>query len=230
MFILLRFWCKLVMTIVGGTLILATLLTVLLLHQADPLARRLSERALEALLRAPVELESVGVSPFTASAHVRGITVYNPEGFKEGPALRIECVSVHFEPLTLFSEHPAIAEIRLDGPTVYLQHESGRGTNIGALARAATPIKKPNAPHKEFALKSVRTDEGKLVMSSDVVPVAKVGLNVAPFQLDEFQEGPPLDSATIVSVLLRSVVREMFTVKGLLPPVLEALREEVQGR
>jgi uncharacterized protein involved in outer membrane biogenesis len=221
------------LTVIGGSLILVTLLVLLLVSQVDPVARRFSERALEAVLHAPVELEAISISPWTSSIEARGITVFNPEGFKAGPAFQIERLALLFDPLTLFTEHPTIAEIRFDNPTVYLRHEAGRGTNIGALARAAAPVKAvdplPATRRREFALKSVRADEGRLVVSTDMVPVGKVGLNVAPFSLDEFEEGPPLDGATIVSVLLRSLVHEMFTVKGLLPPVLDALRNEVQG-
>jgi len=192
--------------------------------------RQLAERV-RATSGVNVMLDAIRISPLQASLRLEGVKVENPEEWGKGTALELSAVRIRPDWKTLFSQTPTIREIRLEGAEAHLDYGLRRGTNIGAIIRAAAgaqPSESP-VPQEETNPKRVRLE--RLVVDGGTVKLAKVPMpiKVEPFELDMSGEGEALTGRRIAAVILRSLMTQVLTVNGLLNPVRNALVNDLEA-
>ncbi|MFC1467642.1 AsmA family protein [Verrucomicrobiota bacterium] len=85
-------------------------------------------------LGAPIELQSVRVSPFTGLVHLKGLVVGNPEGFHTDSAAQIGEFKVQVKLMSLLTDKIVVKEILIDGPQITYE-KSLKSSNIAELQK-----------------------------------------------------------------------------------------------
>jgi hypothetical protein len=228
-----RLFLKVAFIGVGLVLIGVAVLVILAASQSDKLARAYVQRTLAYALKTDVAMDAAEVSLLGQSLSIQGLTIQNPAGFEPGPAMEFERITTTFDGGTLFSEAPVIREVLLDGVKVNLHLEPGEGTNLGALLREAerTSLERgsqqPRGVRRAYTIDSLHCDGARIDVKTSIVPVDGLGLDVAPFTLTGISKDHPVTAGQVSAIFIRSLLAEALTFKGLLRPLGEFLREEL---
>ncbi len=218
-------------TAMGLLLIAVALGAITLMFETDIYAKGLIERTLSYVINADLRVEHIRVLPLEPGLELRGISVSNPGTFKSGTAMTIKRALLRFDPKTLFSKTPVIRQVLLQGMHVNLRYEIGEGTNLGTLRKQAKlgshpeDAKAPRAARGAFIVQEVRCEEAEMALSTNMVPVVKADLHLAPFTLHDFGNRP-VTVGELTAAFLGSVLRETLTLRGLLSPVTSLLQKE----
>lgn len=209
MFSMLRFF----MTAIGLVLIAAGVGAVVLSTQVEKYGRGWAEDRLEHLFDTRVELESLELAPLQRGMALRGLTIFNPEGFDAGPALKVGRAVISLDPRTLFSAAPAMDLLRIDGLELWSE---GLGKNLQRIAeRAASLMRGPNAP--------VPVRIRKLVCSGGTLHAGPAPVKLRPFEIEALGPEQPLPEGEFTMLFLKNVGLDLVTIKGLVPGLLEAM-------
>lgn len=218
---------RFVLTGIGLVLILLGVAALLLFTQAQDFLGTRVGRIVSTALGSDATVGGIGIDPRARAVVLRDVKLKNPAGFKEGDALTCGRVLVVFSVSTLISKQPAIALIELQDTHVYNRYEVGRGTNLAALA-----TKYAEAPMNEdlqFTVDKLVCKDGKLHLSTDLLPGASVPINMAKIEMADLEHGKPITTERTASLFLRTVLKEIVTVKGLGASLLDAIGAELKG-
>ena len=214
------------MTILGLTLILIGVGGVFGLSQSGRFAKGFVETELEEILSTEVEIGGMRVLPFRRAIELTGLRVMNPEGFNEGDALSCERIQILLDPTTVFSEVRVIEELSLEGMEIRYRVQVGEGINIGRLAKAAETAAEDQ--RSRFVVKSLRCEDAEVHLSTNIIPLASVGVNLVSLHLEDLNESRAISAGALTSILLRSLLGEIVTLDGLLDPIANPLMRELK--
>ena len=141
--------CLRVALVIPGLLLIAAGIGVIVLRGPIKNASRSSiEETLTRILQARTTVDAVALSPWKQTLELRGIAIWNPEGYKEGVAVEYERVVSQFDLSSLLSETPTVDRISLEGGQINLRYEAGRGVNLKQLAENASEQSKQADPDR----------------------------------------------------------------------------------
>ena len=220
-------------TAVGLILIGVAVLVLLLFTQWDRVLSAGLERSMTYVFGAETRIESLSADPFTGVLNINGLTVMNPEGFEPEPAMTFERVRIYFDTPSLVTETPTIRLVRLEGGTVRLRHEAGRGSNIQALTRGrggetaeTRPLRgKRNGglARRHVKIDRLETDGTNLNLSTNLLPVGEPSIEVAPLTLRDVSPEQPVSTTYLTAVFVRNLLAEAVGVRSILEPLMDAL-------
>ncbi|WP_262691951.1 AsmA family protein [Kordiimonas aestuarii] len=87
------------------------------------------------VLKVPVGVKGISLSPFSGSIGVNGLTIGQPEGFGDGQIATLEGFDMKVSTKSLFSDHIIIDSIMVDAPKLDIRSK-GAQTNFQALQKA----------------------------------------------------------------------------------------------
>jgi uncharacterized protein involved in outer membrane biogenesis len=228
-----RLFLKVMFIGVGLVLIAVAILALLAATQADKAARYQAENALRYIFQTEVHVKGAELSLLGQTLKLKDISIGNPKGFEGGPAMAFKQVEVKVQGTTIFSENPVINEVIVSEPTVNLQYVPKEGTNLGILlnqakrASLAQHSEQPRTVRRAFQVKNLRCERGRINFSTSVVPTPNLGIDVTPFTVQDLSKDHPVTPSQISAVFIKSILTEAATFNGLLRPVGEFIRDEM---
>jgi hypothetical protein len=233
---------KIIIAAIGLVLILVAIGALLAATQIEKAAKTGIEGTLSHVFMTDVTVESVELSALGQSLDIRGLHVKNPATFKTAAAMEFKRVLVEVDGKTLFSRTPTIKRVLIKEPIMHLRYELAEGTNLGMLAKHAGRLAEaedsqdetPEKPAKEeepgarigFRVEELRCEGAKVALSTNLIPLSGVELDVADFTLNNLSKDRPVTTAETCAIFIRSLLRETLSVKGLLRPVADRIRKE----
>jgi len=228
-----RLFLKVVFIGTGLLLIAVAIAAIAAARQADKLARYQAERTLRHVFKSDATVEAAEVSILGQSLALRNVAVPNPPGFDPGTAMEFGEVDVAFQGATILSKTPVVSELIVSNVLLNMQYDTEEGVNILALLREAqrTSLERrsqlPVGARREFLIKTLRCEGAKVKFSTTAVPTPDMGLDVASFTLTDISKDRPVTPAQLSAIFVKSLLVEAATFKGLLRPVAELLRDEL---
>ncbi|MBI4557974.1 MAG: hypothetical protein HY706_10365 [Candidatus Hydrogenedentes bacterium] len=219
----------------GLFLVLFALAGLLLMMQADAVLKARVEHTLSRVYGTKCSVARLEIRPWTGQFIAHNVEIANPAPFPEGTAVRLGHVSVHCDLLTLLSATPTVSEARVSDATVALRYQVGSGTNLLTLARRAdelagadssTPLRRAR---RKWLIKDLRCENTTVNLSTNLIPMSSLELEVAPFTVNNVGDHRALTTAQIGAIFIRNLLNETVSVKGLLRPIVEALRNETDS-
>lgn len=147
-----------------------------------------------------VDLARLSISPFSGSATIGGLAIWNPAGFSETEALKLGDFNIDLDPMSLLSDPIHIREIRIVAPEIRIEPQRG-GTNLAALQKNIEAFTGP-APEEDEAAPGVRIDhlylEGaRLVVGGGAIGFSDRAMTLADIHLEAIggSEGVPAAEA-----------------------------------
>jgi hypothetical protein len=227
---------KFVFVTAGLVLLLIAVVVLFVMLRLDDAVQAATERAIEYAYETEVSIDGVDVSLGDGTMTIDGLTVYNPDPFPEGPALRFETIVVSFEVGTLFSNTPTINEMVLYDTTVSARWDPGRGTNLERLVQNAERVAgetSPGAPwaaRKGFLIKELRSERATVLLTTNLIGGAEVPLDITPFIFKDVSRENSVELGSMIGILVRSLIKEGLSLKGMFVPMLEKLRDMLDGK
>ena len=216
---------KFALTSVGLVLILIGVISVFVLTQAQDILTSAVDEVLTEAFGSSATVKSVSLSPGNRALVLHDFALANPEGFRPGDALRCERVYLRVKPRTFLTDSPVIERIDIEGADIEYRYELGRGTNIAAIARALSRQPVEDAP--TYTVEKLRCRDAKIHFSANIIPAPDLPLKVVTIRLEDLDNGAPITTSQATSIFLRSILKETLTIKGLLGPIFEKIRREV---
>ncbi|HOF40194.1 MAG TPA: hypothetical protein PLD73_08980 [Candidatus Hydrogenedentes bacterium] len=233
---------KTLMVSIGIVLILIAILLLLAATQLKTVARSGIERTLSFAFLTDVSVESVDLVLQEGHVELHNLTVNNPASFRSGPAMELGTIVADLDLKTLFSATPTLRSLVIRDVRVNLRHELAEGANLVMLARHASRFSKPDGAAgetadkstskrparaaREFIIQELRCEGATVLMSSNLIPLSRVQVEVAPFTITEFSNNRPVSAADLSAIFIRSLIRQTLSTKGLLRPIADLLRGE----
>lgn len=183
---------------------------------------------LGAIVGAEATIGGLSVDPRRAAVLLRDIAIANPESFGEGPAVACAVARIELDPGSLFAQPIRVRRVHVAGVGVTLQWNPGQGTNLGGLlahARAAAE-KEPRSAFPPVLVEELVCAGGTVTPRNKLLAALPLNLDIAPFTVRGLDKDGPVRPGRLVGIALRSLIREILTVKGLLSPVIDLLRRE----
>jgi len=217
---------KAVLITVGTLLILAAVAALLLLTRADTYATDAVAGALTHAAKTEVRVDEVRIAPLRRTVEIHGLTLMNPPSFKPKPAIEVDRLALQVDLRTVFSKSPRVEQAVVDGAHVHIRYKLAKGTNLGALAALASEA---GENERSFVIDEFRCQGVKVSLSANVVPAPPVSFELAPFALSGDVGQRPLTTGEVTAIFLRTLLHETVTLKGLLRPVGNLIRDEIRG-
>jgi uncharacterized protein involved in outer membrane biogenesis len=229
-------------TLMVGTGILLILIAVLLIVAATQLktvARSGIEHSLSLAFLTDVTVGEVGVVLHEGHIEIHDVIVGNPASFRTGSAMELDTVIADVDVRTLFSRTPTVDRIIVKGARVDLRHELAEGANLVMLARNASRFSKKddgepagappapsNGPGREFLIKELCCEGATVAMSTNLIPMSGLKVEVAPFTLTDIGKDRPISTPELSAIFVRSLIKQTMSTKGLLRPIADLLQGE----
>jgi hypothetical protein len=115
--------------VVGGIYYLSTNL--------DPLVKNAIEKYGAQSLGVPVTVSGVSIAPGSGEGTIRGLRVANPPGFSDQAVFELDQITVRVDITSVTGNPVLIEEIRIVGPRVNVEANSGGGINMDVIRRNA---------------------------------------------------------------------------------------------
>ena len=229
---------KTLMIGIGILLILTAVLLIIAATQLKTVTRSGLEHTLSIAFLTDVTVEDVDLALHEGHIEIHNIVVGNPASFRTGSAMELGTVIADVDMKTLFSRTPTIDRIVVKEAHVDLRHELAEGANLVMLARNASRFSKQDeaaseeaappadGPGREFIIKELTCEDATVAMSTNVIPMSGLKVEVAPFTLADIGKDRPISTAELSAIFIRSLIQQTLSTKGLLRPIADLLRGE----
>ncbi|HPO14962.1 MAG TPA: AsmA family protein [Candidatus Hydrogenedentes bacterium] len=222
---------KTVMIPVGLLLLAIAVATLLASTQIEDMIRSRLQDRITHILGTDLRVANINILPARLGIELQDLTIKNPPEFKQGDVLLCHRILVRPDWRTLFSRTIVIKEIILNGMAVNLRYKVGEGTNLGYVRKQAAALAETQPPQpggRMLLVKAVRSGTIDFHISSILTAELPLALHVEPFTLNNVGEGQPISTAKLASIITRSLMMEALTLKGILRPAVNLLRDEIQ--
>ena len=105
---------------------------IVLSYTIDGIVKSNIESTGSKMLNTPVEVDDVGISIFDGTGTIDGISIHNPEGFSDNPAVKLQQISMTIDLSTLLSDTVVIKDIKINSPELYFEQKVN-GNNLNTL-------------------------------------------------------------------------------------------------
>jgi uncharacterized protein involved in outer membrane biogenesis len=147
------------------------------------------------ILKAPVTIQSVRLSPFSGKGSIKGLVIGNPKGFKTSSAFELGEVRIAIAPKSLATNLIVIDEISVIAPKVTYELARG-GSNVAVLQRNV----------EAFAAKAGATGSGGSAESSkSSSPSPKIRIGLFQFADGEARVSAKMLNGKVLKVPLPSI-------------------------
>lgn len=216
---------KILLTGIGLVLILIGVGALLVFTQAhDFFSARIGNVMSEAF-ETKASISGIRVSVRRHALVLKDFTLANPPGFPDENALSCAQVYIVMSPKSLISREPVVEMLDLQGATLRVHHKMGTGSNIGVLAKTLAEAE----GRVSFKVETLRCVNGNLFLSSSLVPGAEMPYPLSKVEIKDLDSGKPVNAAKSTAIFLRTVLKDVVTLKGVGASIMDALRGEASG-
>jgi uncharacterized protein involved in outer membrane biogenesis len=221
--------------LLAGAVLLSLLVvvTVGLVFFLDAVVKKGVETLGPRVTKTEVVLASASLSPWRGTAHLSGLVVGNPEGFKAPYAMRVGEIAVRLRPGSIFAETIEVDRIEVRAPELTL--EGGfKGNNLSRIlanvqghgqgatpAGSGTPTPQPApAPEPQPAGRKFRVKELSITGGRVTLAIGVAGGKGATFPLPDMTlrnlggDGQGLDAGQLAKEILQALTGNVVKAAG----------------
>ncbi len=223
---------KFIMTLTGLLLIGANIGTVLLLTQFEGLLRQGITRQAGQILGSEVHLEGVRIDWSRQAIEFHGISVFNPEGFTDREALRVESAWVYPQWLAIFSKTPVIDQVLIREAKIQLQYDETKGTNLGTMMERARDWADQQTRGEAWVLgrpvniRKIICEPAEIKAESVSPPQPPITLTMSAFTVENPAGEEAVSGARAIHLVLQGMARQLGSLDGLSSFVRETVSAE----
>jgi len=180
------------------------------------------------MLDTSVEVNNVSVSILDGTGTIDGITIHNPEGFSDKPALELQQISLTLDPYSILSDTVVVKRVEIEDPQVYYEQKVS-GSNLDALSGN---LGGGSTSSVNMVIDYLLVQDGSVTLSTEIGGKKSVQASFDRFELEGIgRQGSNTMDETMRQVLepiLRKAAQEAVK-GGLLNKAKEELKDIIDG-
>lgn len=180
------------------------------------------------MLDTSVEVNNVSVSILDGTGTIDGITIHNPEGYSDKPALELQQISLALDPYSILSDTVVVKRVEIEDPRVYYEQKVS-GSNLDALSGN---LGGGSSSSVNMVIDYLLVQDGSVTLSTEIGGNKSVQASFDRFELEGIgRQGSNTMDQTMRQVLepiLRKAAQEAVK-GGLLNKAKEELKDIIDG-
>lgn len=207
-----------------GAIVIGAVLALIFSFSIDKMVESSLESTTSKALNTSVDVHEVSLSLLDGSGTINGITIHNPEGFSENPALKFQQISIKVKITSLFSDTVIVDRVQVKTPELYFEQQV-EGNNFDALTNNMS-----NASSSEGSLivDFLLIKKGQITLATDIGGEKSVVAEFSSIELENIgRSGNNAMEQTIQQILtpvLEKALKEAAT-QGLMDKAKEAMQD-----
>ncbi|MEL7833165.1 hypothetical protein [Fodinibius sp. Rm-B-1B1-1] len=123
---------KPVFQVLFGIIVIVALGALALSFSIDGMVKSGLEDTTTEMMNTSVEVDDVSISLVDGSGTISGITIHNPEGFSDRPAIKLQEIRIKINISSLLADTVIADEVHIQTPELYFEQKAS-GNNFDAL-------------------------------------------------------------------------------------------------
>lgn len=123
---------KPVFQVLFAVIVIVALGALILSFSLDGIVKSNIESTTSEMLDTSVEVNDVSISILDGTGTIDGITIQNPEGFSDNPAIKLQQIQMDVDLYSLLSDTIVVKELRIQKPELFVEQKAD-GNNLNAL-------------------------------------------------------------------------------------------------
>jgi len=180
------------------------------------------------MLKATVKVDDASVSILDGEGTIKGITIHNPDGFSDNPAVQLKQISVKIDLSSLLSNTVVVKDIRIKKPEVYFEQKIS-GSNLNTLK---DNLGGGSTSGVNMVVDHLLVEKGQVTLTADIGSKKTVKAEFDRFELSGIgRSGDNTMEQTMQQILepiLQKAAREAVK-QGLLDEAKKKLKDLIGG-
>jgi hypothetical protein len=182
------------------------------------------------MLQTTVDVKEVNLSILDGQGTITGITVHNPEGFSDNPALQLQQISMKVKLKSLLSDTIVVERVEIENPELFFEQKAS-GSNFDALSSNLNSGS-TSSSQTYLVVEYLEVQDGRVTLSTDIGGEKSMEATIGRFTLEDIGRA---DSSTmeqtlrqILQPILQKATRQALQ-QGLLDKAKEKLENLLDG-
>lgn len=209
-------------------IIVTTLGALILSLSLDGIVKSNIESNTSEMLDTSVEIDDVTISILDGSGTIEEITIHNPEGFSDNPALQLQQISMKVDLYSLLSDTIVVKEIRIQKPELYFEQKAA-ANNFKALT---DKLDDSSTSETNMVVDYLLVENGRVTLSADIGEEKSVEETFSKIEIEGIgRSGNNTMEQTLQQVLepiLERAVQEAVK-QGLMDKAKDAMQDLLDG-
>jgi len=137
---------------------------VILSFSLDGIVKSQIEDTGSQLLKTHVTVQDASISILDGKGSIEDITIHNPKGFSDNPAVRLKQISIQIDLLSLLSDTIIVKDIDIKKPQVYFEQKVS-GSNLNMLKNN---LGGGSSSGSNVIVDHLLVEKGKITLTADV--------------------------------------------------------------
>lgn len=115
-----------------GLIVVAAIGALVLSFSIDGIIKSNIESTTSEMLETSVDVDDVAISILDGSGTIDGLTIHNPKGFSDKPAVKLQQIKMKVDLYSLLSDTVVVKEIHIQKPELFFE-QKGASNNLNTL-------------------------------------------------------------------------------------------------
>lgn len=216
--------------ILVGLIAVAAVGGLILSFSLDGMVESAIEDTSSKMLQTTVDVKEVNLSILDGQGTITGITVHNPEGFSDNPALQLQQISMKVKLKSLLSDTVVVEQVEIENPELFFEQKAS-GSNFDALSSNLNSGSSSSS-QTYLVVEYLEVQDGRVTLSTDIGGKKSVEATIDRFTLEDIGRA---DTNTmeqtlrqILQPILQKATRQALQ-QGLLDKAKEKLENLLDG-
>lgn len=211
-----------------GAIIISTVIALIFSFSIDEMVESGLENTASKALNTSVDVHEVSLSLIDGSGTISGITIHNPEGFSDNPALKLQQISIKVKITSLFSDTVMVDHVQVETPELYFEQQSDEN-NFDALTKNTD---RSTSSEKSLIVDFLLIENGQITLATDIGGEKSAVAEFSSIELENIgRSGNNAMEQTFQQILtpvLEKALKEAAT-QGLIDKAKEAMQDLLEG-
>ncbi|NGP87067.1 DUF748 domain-containing protein [Fodinibius halophilus] len=195
---------KPVFQVLFGLIIVVTIGAVILSLSVDSIVRSNIESTTSEMLETTVKVDDVAISILNGEGSIEGITIYNPEGFSENPAVKLQQISLTVDPYSLLSDTVIVKEVRIKEPELYFEQKV-KGSNLNTLS---SKLKEGSSSGTRAVIDYLLVEDGRVTLTTEIGGEKSVEGTFSKIEIEGIGRDGNNTMEQVLSQILKPILEE----------------------
>ena len=155
---------KPVFQVLVALIAIVTIGALVLSFTIDGIVKSNIESTTSEMLNTSVTVDDVSLSILDGNGSIDGITIHNPEGFSNNPAIQLQQISMSVNLSSLLSDTVIVNELRIQQHELYFEQKA-TGNNFNALTENLSGTSESDY---NLIVDYLQVNEGRVTLTSDI--------------------------------------------------------------
>jgi len=167
----------------GVVLVAVVILSVMSLNK---IVKKGIETVGPEITKVSIQLDGVGLSPWSGRGSIKGLVLGNPEGYKAEYAIKLGQASVQLKPSSVLSDKIVVRSINIEGPEITLEGSGLKNNNLNKILEnidASLGTSSQSQSGKKLQIDELNISGGKIHLSLSVMGGRAITVPLPAIQL-----------------------------------------------